>query len=543
MSLMALSLVLAACGASSTPAKRTGPPQPLVIVPNCAGDLVQNFNPYNTSVNSYGQWGPVYETLLFFNRADGSIKPWLADSYSYSSDATTITFKLHQGVQWSDGQPFTSADVVFTLELIKQNSAIDVNGIGGSIQQVTSSDPLTVVVTLTAPNSTILWFLAGQTWIVPQHIWATAGDPSKYTDTAPVGTGPYVFKSFTPQLIVYTKNPHFWQPGKPIVPEIRFPSCTGNTDAELAMNSDQTDWNGLYVPDVRKTFIARDPAHNHYDFAPSDPLMLFLNLTRAPFNQLTVRKAISLALDRNQLSTVGESGYDPIAHPTGLVLPGAQKFLDPTYASATFSLDPTQASQLLTSAGFTKGSDGILVGPNHKKFTVNIDTVTGYTDWIADCQFIATQLKAIGIQVTITQDQFNTFFQNLQNGSYDMAIWGETPGPTPYYVYYEALASSNSAPIGQAANSNFERWSDPATDILLSQYNTSVDPAVQQQALNGLEKIAVEQMPVIFLMNEPYWFEYNTLKYVGWPDKGNQYAEPSPYTYPDDEIILLNLHQ
>ena len=542
-SLVTLTLVLAACGTGSASAKRTGPPQPLVIVANCGGDLVQNFNPYNTSVNSYGQWGPVYETLLFFNRANGSIKPWLADSYSYSTDATQITFKLHQGVQWSDGQPFTADDVVFTLKLIKQYPAIDNNGIGGSIQSVTASDPQTVVVTLTAANSSILWFLAGQTWIVPQHIWSSVGDPSKYTVTNPVGTGPYVFKSFKPQLIVFTKNTHFWQPGKPTVPELRYPSCTGNTDAELAMNTDQTDWNGLYVPDIAKTFIGRDQAHNHYYFAPSDPVMLDLNLKRAPFDQLTVRKAISLAIDRNKLYTVGESGYEPVAHPTGLVLPGQQQYLDPAYASSAFTMDPTQASQLLASAGYTKGSDGILVGPGGKKLSFTLDVVTGYTDWISDCQIIADNLKAIGIQVNITQAEYNTVYQNLQNGDFDMAIWSQTPGPTPYYIYYETFASSNSAPIGQAANSNFERWNDPTTDMLLNQYNTTVDQTQQLQDIRGLEKIAVEDMPVLFLMNEPYWYEYITTKYVGWPDRSNLYAEPAPYTYPDDEIILLNLHQ
>ena len=535
-------LLLAGCGAQ-THAKKAGPPQPLVIVANTGGDLVQNFNPFNTSVNSYGEWGPVYETLMFFNRASGSVKPWLADSSTFSSDATQITFKLHPGIKWTDGQAFTASDVAFTLNLIKQYPAIDNNGIGGSIQQAAASDPQTVVVTLTAPNSSILWFLAGQTWIVPQHIWSTVGDPSKYTNPTPVGTGPYIFKSFTPQLIDFVKNPNYWQPGKPVVPEIRYPAFNGNTTAELAMNNDQTDWNGLYTPNVQKTFIGRDTAHNHYYFAPSDPVMLFLNLKKAPFDQLAVRQAISDAIDRSKISSVGESGYEPVAHPTGLILPAAKDYLDPNYAGSSFALDTTRATQLLTTAGFKKGTDGILVGPNGKKLAVNLDVVTGYTDWISDCQIIAANLQTIGIQVNITQDQFDTFYQNLQNGSYDMSIWGETPGPTPYYIYDEVLASANSAPIGQAANTNFERWTDNATDTLLNQYNSTVDPTQQKQAIYGLEKIVVEQVPVIFLMNEPYWYEYNTLKYDGWPDQTNLYAESSPYTYPDDEIVLLNLHQ
>ena len=175
------SLALAACGSTSNNAKRTGPPQPLIIVPNTGGDLVQNFNPFlNGAVNSYGQFGPIYETLLFFNRADGSIKPWLAQSYTFSSDASQITFKLRQGVTWTDGQPFTAADVVFTLNDIKQYPAADYLGIASSIKQVTATDTDTVVVTLTSPNSSILWLLAGQTWIVSQHIWGSVGDPSKY---------------------------------------------------------------------------------------------------------------------------------------------------------------------------------------------------------------------------------------------------------------------------------------------------------------------------------------------------------------------------
>src|SRR5262249_15961109 len=137
VALILLSIGLAACGNSTTQAKRNGPPKPLVIVPNTGGDLVQDFNPFqNGAINSYGQFGPVYEPLLFFNRADGSIKPWLASSYSYSSDATQLTFKLRPGVQWSDGQAFTASDVVYTLKAIKQYSDADYLGIADSIKDV-----------------------------------------------------------------------------------------------------------------------------------------------------------------------------------------------------------------------------------------------------------------------------------------------------------------------------------------------------------------------------------------------------------------------
>ena len=169
--------------------------------------------------------------------------------------------------------------------------------------------------------------------------------------------------------------------------------------------------------------------------------------------------------------------------------------------------------------------------------------VSGYTDWDTDYQIIADDLKQIGIEVKITDNEPGTVQQDIQNGNFDMAIWYETPGPTPYYIYNAVLASGNSAPIGQSAPSNFERWSNAQTDALLTQFNGTTDLSQQKQAMYGIEKVMVEQLPVIFLVNEPYWYEYNTLKYDGWPDQGNLYAEPSPYAYPDDEVVLLNLHQ
>ena len=116
------------------------------------------------------------------------------------------------------------------------------------------------------------------------------------------------------------------------------------------------------------------------------------------------------------------------------------------------------------------------------------------------------------------------------------------PGPTPYFLYDSLLRSSNTAPIGQQANTNFERWSDSNTDQLLGQFASTTDPTVQQQAIAGIQKIMVDNLPSIPLTNEPYWSEYSTVHFTGWPDPNHQYALPSPFMAPDDEIVLLNLH-
>lgn len=533
-------LLLTACGNGSS----TGVvhhKQSLTLLANTAGDLVRNFNPFSGNVIT-GTPGLIYETLLFFNRADDTVHPWLAQSYDFPASANQITFHLRTGVTWSDGQPFTSADVKFTLDLLARYHDLDLNGITPYIKSVTTPDTSTVVVNLTHPYSPMLWLLGGQTFIVSQHEWSqVSGDPGSFADPNPIGTGPYVVGAFTPQLLTLKKNSHFWQPGKPAVDQVLFPAFSSNTSSELVLDNNGIDWNAQYTPDIEKTYVSRDPQHHFYWFPPSDVVFLYLNLSKAPFNLLPVRQAISDAINRDRIYRVSESGYEPVTSPTGLVLPASQAYLDPAYANTKFAVDTTQAGALLQGAGFTKGSDGIYADKNGKKLAFSLNVPEGWTDWITTCQFIAGDLKAVGMDVTVNTIAYNTFYNDMQVGSYDTTIWGTNPGPSPFYIYNSLLNSINSAPIGQQANSNFERWSDSTTDNLLNQYASSNDPNVQKQAIYGLENIMITQLPSIPLVNEPYWYEYNTMYWKGWPDALHPYAEPSPYMYPDNEQVLLHL--
>jgi peptide/nickel transport system substrate-binding protein len=501
----------------------------------------QNFNPYNTASVISGTQGLIYETLLYVNRLDGSVKPWLASSYELASDAQSITFHLRQGVTWSDGQPFTSDDVVFTLNLILKNPSIDLTGIGAAVKDVSAPDASTVKVTLSKPFNPIVWILGGQVFILPKHTWSSVkGDPSHYADANPVGTGPYIVKSFTPQLVDLVKNPKFWQPGKPQVDEVKIPAYASNDSAQLSLQKGQIDWTNLFIPALDRTYVALDKQHYHYWFPSSDDVMLYLNLTKAPFNDLQVRKAISLALDRGTISKLGESGYEPPANPTGLVGEAIQSYIAPQFATLQLTQNTAQADQTLESDGWTKGADGFYA-KNGKQLAFNIIVVSGYTDYVADCQVMVKNLQAAGINATVNAMSNDAFTSALQNGQYDAGILWTNPGPTPYYIYDGLLRSTNSAPVGQSAPSNYERWMDPATDKLLDQYAASTDPQVQRQALNGLQQIMVEQLPSIPLTAEPYWYEYSTAKFVGWPDAQHPYAAPGTAEYPDIEIVLLNL--
>ena len=270
--------------------------------------------------------------------------------------------------------------------------------------------------------------------------------------------------------------------------------------------------------------------------------MLYLNTAKAPFNQLAVRQAISSAIDRDKIYKIAESGYEPVSSPTGLLLPANQSNLNPTYANSSFSLDTAKSDQLLTSSGFTKGSDGIYTDKSGKKLSFQINVVTGWTDWVTADQIISANLKAIGIDAKVNSISFSSYFSALQTGSFDMAISWTNPGPTPFYLYNSLLNSTNSAAIGKQASSNFERWIDPNnTDKLLNQYATTTNPTLQQQALNGLQQVMVEQLPSIPLVFGATWYEYSTRNFTGWPSADNAFASPAPFDFPDAAVVALNL--
>lgn len=536
-------VVLSACGSggAANPGSSTGH-SALTMVPSPTGSFSENFNPFltNGTGNLFGTDGPIYETLYFFNREDGSTVPMLATSYQYSSDATSITFNLRSGVKWSDGTAFSSQDVLFTFNLMHQYAALDQNGLWNSIQSVSAPDASTFVVKLKQASSPILWYIAGQTYIVPQHVWQSVSDPTKYTNTNPVGTGPFVLESFAAQIYKLKKNPTYWQPGLPKVDEVDFPAYDSNNSAELALTKGTLDWDGQFLPNIQGTYVSKDPSHYHYWFPPHQVTMLYLNLTKFPFNILAVRQAMSIAIDRQQIGTLAESGYQVPASPTGLILPSNQTYLDPQYSSLSYSVDTAKATSLLESAGFTKGSDGIYA-KGGQKLSFNLIVPTGWTDWDTACQLIQSELKSIGISVNVNQTTVSAYIDAMQKGTFDTAMSWTNPGPTPYYLYNSMLNGAYTAPVGQTAASNWDRWNDPTTNQLLKQFAGTTDDATQKQAIQGLEKIMVEQVPAIPLVYGSTWYESNSARFVGWPDTNHPYAVPAPYEAPDAEIVLLHL--
>jgi len=507
---------------------------------------LRNFNPFLPEDSLTGTRGMIYETLLFFNQLQGGeISPWLAAGYQFSEDATSVTFRLRSDVKWSDGYPFSSADVVFTLNVLKRYPALDTAGLWKAITSVSAPDGQTVVVTFNQPAVPFLWYLAGQTFIVPEHIWQAVADPATELNPNPVGTGPFVLKAFPTTIKwILARNPHYWQPGKPYIDTITYqiPWCPLADDSDCVLPN--WDWMPYIPPYDDKLLDQRDPTHAHHWSPSTSVYMLYLNLAKVPFKQVAVRQAISAAIDRGALSVQGEPDTGPVANPTGLALPANQRFLAPQYQHTTFGAgDPARAATLLEAAGFKKGSDGVYADASGHKLAFTLSMVSYWNDWVTDSQIIAQNLNAAGMHVTVNKLSFQDYINALNNGTFDATIAWATSGPTPYDLYHSLLASSSTAPASLGASWNWEHWNDAKTDQLLKQYASTPDPTTQQQAIFGLEQIMVEQVPAIPLFDVVNWSEYSTARFVGWPDARNPYALPSPFSAPDDEMVALSIHQ
>ncbi|OLB43309.1 MAG: hypothetical protein AUH05_06125 [Ktedonobacter sp. 13_2_20CM_53_11] len=535
-----ISMVLVACGGGTTQNNQTSSKHILKVAAQSYDFAQSGFNPFNTHTNA-GILGLVYETLYFVNVNGGAFTPMLATSYKWNSDNTQVTFTMRPNVKWSDGQPFTADDVVFTFNAMKQYPAADSNGVWSFLSNVTAPDPNTVVMTFQKAYPPVLVTIAGHVYIIPKHIFASVGDPTRYLTDKPVGTGPFTLTRYQADLAVFDKNPNYWQANQVKVNEVRFPEYKDNSTMQLALPKGDIDWAGYFSPTLQQDFVAKDPAHFHlymdavnlYSICPNqkDPLV-------GGQAGLPVRLALSAAIDRNAIAAQATAGLEPPGSMTGLVLPTAKDWLDPQFSGLPMTADVAAAEKYLTDAGFTKGPDGIYQ-KNGKRLSLTLRSVDTYSDWNAAAKLIADQAKAVGIEiknVTVGEDNYYTL---RTNGKYDyqLMLCGMVGGPTPYYLYNQYL---NSAQIGQG-KFNFVGWNDSKTDGYLTQYASTTDPTAQKQAIMGIQKVFVQNQPYIPLWTGADYDEYSTKNFTGWPDQNNPYSSGSPNTAPDIEMVILHL--
>ncbi len=500
------------------------------------------FSPYSPT-SSFLSVGVFYEPLLYVNALQNAkVTPWLASSYAWSNGNKTLTFHLRHGVKFSDGTSFSAADVVFTFDMLKKYPALDLNSVWSVLSSVSQSSSDTVVMNFKRVAVPYLYYIADQVGIVPAHIWSKVSNPVTYKDANPVGTGPFLMNKCTSQNVEYVANPHYWQPGEPHIAKIEYPAFASNPPANEILSTGQAQWGGQFIPNLQSEYLSKSPS-NHYWFPPVVNVSIFINQKDPLLSNLAVRKAIGFALNRSQVAAIGEYGQEPAANQAGIVLPTFSQWLDTSLLkSAGYGYNPQKAISILEHAGFKKNSSGVFVSPQGKPLSFSIINQAAYTDWVADLQVVTQELAAVGIKLTVDNLAGTDYSAKLYNGNFQLAFGYETGGPSPYYEFNQWLNSANTAPIGQPAPTNWERYSSSSTDLLLAQYAATTSSSTQQSILDKLQAVLLDDVPLVPVLEQVDWDEYNTASFGGWPTPQNPYAQPFCYVMPDWEIVLLRLY-
>jgi peptide/nickel transport system substrate-binding protein len=524
--------------------RRPRPPGVLVVSKEQQASWVRNFNPLapGGAERSFTKSG-IYEPLLVFNTVTGAYVPWLATSHEWQPGHRILRVKTRTGVRWSDGAPFGARDVAFTFQLMRRFPALDEGGVWSFLSDVRVVDDGTVDFEFSrvfVPGMDTLAHVP----IVPEHAWSQVGDPVTFANENPIATGPFTeVRVFKNQVYELGRNPHYWQVGKPAVEALRFPAYPGNERANLGLVFDEVDWAGSFVPAIDRVFVKRDPEHHRYWFPLiGGTIFLYANATRPPFDDVRVRKGISMAIDRQLVVDVALYGYSRPSDATGLSDAYA-RWRNPEIAATGdwVRFDLAAANSLLDQAGSRRGADGLRRFPDGRAWRYEILAVAGYSDWVRAAQVIARGLKAVGIDATVRNSDFSAWFQRLTEGRFDLSLGWSVDGPTPYIFYRGLMASSTVKPEGVSSLWNWHRYGSPAGDRLIAAFEQEADPAGQRRISDELQRIFVAEAPAIPLYPQPSWGEFNDRRFTGFASADDPFAALSPNKSPDCLLVLTSI--
>ena len=522
---LALTIGIAGCSASNTKSDKG-------LILNTAisgGDFQDVFNPYLPTSGTQANRFMIYEPLVQVNKIKAEdYKSWLATKWDWSTDSKTLTFTLRDGVKWSDGKPFTSADVVYTYQLLKDTPALNLNGL--DFVSVKADGDNKVVLTFDQ-NGRSAFPKTANTEIVPQHIYSKKGDLTKFDDANPIGTGPFVFdkSSFSPQSYTILKNDNYWQQGKPAIGGIRVISYKDNTAVAAALLQGDVDWSSAYIANVKESYSAKGPQFKYFwPSIGSDGLIT--NNAAAPFDDLKMRQAVSMGINRKQ---VADSANRPAAvSAVGLPMPLFQGAIADKWKDAKYTYDVAGAKKLIEGEGYTLGGDGYYAkGGTALGFTITIPSA--YTEQVAAAQIIQANLKDIGMKVEVNGVSVDAIDPLTSKGDFQATIGYPIDEYTTVYGLYNAWMNPKYyVPVGTVdqTKQNIERWNDSATAQHFKEYENATTDSERATASENLQGDFVTGMPWLILSYYQGYGDWNDTKVTGFPTDANPYwtANPNP---------------
>ena len=533
---------------------------------DCGGQIkdYNTFNPYLLIGKSNTGWNFLYEPLYFYNAYDtgeDNIIPWIATGHEYNADYTEVTIKIRKGVEWSDGKPWTAHDLVFTINMLRNNApelafSTDMEA---WVKEAVAIDDLTAKISLKKANPRFVFSYFTHNFdngvpIVPKHIWE-GQDPGgfKNFDTVkgwPVVSGPYQIAISVPEQRVWDLRDDWWAQkiGFRDMPKVeRIIYLTHMEEAKRVQNliSNTMDTSlDIRPPNIRSildsnpkvsTWSGRELPHGYLDWWP---ICLGFNTLEPPFNDPEIRRAINYAIDRDQLVAIGWQGAGTKTHLPLPDFPPMRKYTDGVqdlvekYEIGVF--DPAKSAAILLRKGYAKDAEGFWA-KDGERIKVVIDIFDIFNDL---APVMAAQLKKVGLDASfrMTSDAFSRMAQGVAR-AYLMGNGGSVRDP---YFTLRLYHSRFVQPTGTHAE-RFWRWSNPEYDAIVDQMGqTSPDDPELQRLFREAMEIWLAELPSIPIVQWYHRIPHNETYWKNWPTAKNPYIN-SAYWHNTWLLVLLGL--
>jgi peptide/nickel transport system substrate-binding protein len=413
-------------------------------------------------------------TTNLFNRlislsADGNVVPELAERWDESDDGLTYTFYLRPDVRWHDGRTLTAEDVRLTLLRVKQESAN--RDVAARIAEVTAPQSRVIVVRLDRPWAAFLPSFAWYgTSILPAHIYGAGAWANHPANLKPIGTGPFKLKLWEPgKRIVIEKNDDYFGPG-PYLDQVEYRfAATADESADLLLRGEADLLMGR-APAHLLNAMLRSPKLRVVTAPADGRTYLTLNLRRRPLDDVRVRRAINMAIDRRAIVNDALGGLGAPA--TGFYTPAVAWAYNGNARAPSF--DPAGARRLIAAS----------VPPGY--VATFICSALGSGAVIAEA--IATQLASVGLRVRTrcvpSQEYFKLLFEDHD---FDLAVLAGSQGPDP---------DSLTTRFGSHGGSQIMGYSNAELDAVLARGGGSSDMSVRATAYFRAQEILAEDLPI-----------------------------------------------
>lgn len=501
------------------------------------------------SMSSQGHHQVMIESLYYLNYQTGELIPWLAaEQATWNEDFTVVTIPLRDGIKWSDGEPFTAEDIVFTIEMLKVNPTLSFADRVVDVAKAEAIDDVTLQITLnrTDPRFVVNAFgvrIWGAVRIVPKHIWE-GQDPNTFNNFDlekgwPVWTGPYKLVKATSTEFVFDRRADWWAAETgfqdlPAPERIIFVEAGPDERKAAALAANEVDGEPSLRIDTFNTVLEQnpnaigwttDPPHAWIDPCPG---MLGFNTRVAPWDDKDMRWAVNYALSKQEIGDAQTGGFGQPSPYNFPDYPALQAWLTENqdlldqYGPTVY--DPAKAKTLIESKGYVMGADGFYEKDGER---LQVDILFKTEEPILPA-LVVSAFQEVGIDAAPRALAGAAYFDARNTGDFEIETHHVACGSVVEpYDELNLLHSRWIVPIGERASNNIWGWSNAEYDEIVDEMQTIAPGAERQHELfrRALE-IRLQELPIISLTQQRRVVPYSTKYWTNWPTAENDYHHP-----------------